>query len=198
MLTDRGVALDLSRDSPAFVRDQVSQSVWRWRWRRVEERIPALRTGKGGFGAHLQPVFRLLRAKASKQWGPREQGALRSAFANRQWTQCRLYSAGLASSRNCRLCVRFGVCDEGDTDPAHRGTLLHRIWTCPVTEAFRQKMVPTWLYAAAKRAIRSDGTMAPVDLALFTTALVASPAASWEPPPQSETFDGSTSLLMAA
>ena len=31
VLTDQGVLLDFTRDSPAFVQGQVSKSVWRWR-----------------------------------------------------------------------------------------------------------------------------------------------------------------------
>ena len=151
--------------------------------------MPGLKSKAGGFGAHMQPIFRLLQAKPSPQWGAREKGALRSAFANRQWTQCRLHSAGMASTKNCRLCVQLGYCTQDDPDPRHWGTLMHRIWTCPATESIRSKMVPAWLYAEVKRAMRLDGTMAPADLALYTRALVASPAAFLEPPPSHETFE---------
>lgn len=50
-------------------------------------------------------------------------------------------------------------------------------------------MVPAWLYTQAKQAIRADGTMAPVDLALYTRALMVSPAATLEPQPPAETFE---------
>jgi hypothetical protein len=50
-------------------------------------------------------------------------------------------------------------------------------------------MVPQWLRAAVRRALRPDGTMAPADLALYTRALVASPAASLNPVPAQETFE---------
>ena len=43
--TDNGQLVGFCRDSPAFVRDEVRAAVWRWRWRNVEEKIPALRTG---------------------------------------------------------------------------------------------------------------------------------------------------------
>lgn len=189
VLTDRGLHVDFRRDSPAFVRNQVSESVRRWRWQNVESRIPSLIRGVGGFGAHLQPIFRLLQGKQSEQWGPSQKGALRSTLSNRQWTQCRLHSAGLASTKNCWLCVQLGFCSADDPDPVHRGTMLHRIWLCPATESARKDMVPSWLYSEVKRAIRPDSTMAPSDLALYTRALVASPAASLEPPPKDDTFE---------
>jgi len=148
-----------------------------------------LRRGAGGFGAHVQPIFRLLQAKPSKQLSWRERGALRSAFTNRQWPQCRLHSAGLVSTRNCRLCVQLGFCGADDPDPVHHGTLLHRIWLCPATESVRREMVPSWLLARVQRAVRQDFTMSPADLAMYTRALVASPAASLEPPPAAETFE---------
>ena len=189
LLTDNGLRIDLTRDSPAFVRRQVSDSVRRWRWRSVERRIPSLRRGAGGFGAYLQPIFRLLQAKPSEHWGRREKGALRSALTNRQWTQCRLHSAGLARNKNCQLCVQLGYCAEDDADPKHRGTLLHRIWLCPAMEPFRQSLVPSWLRSQVRRALQSDGSMTPADLLMYTRALVSSPAASLKPPPPTETFE---------
>ncbi len=36
LTTDRGVAIDLQRDSPAFVTAEVRKAVWRWRWRRAK------------------------------------------------------------------------------------------------------------------------------------------------------------------
>ena len=113
--TDCGTTLDLCRDSPAHVRSEVKAAVWRWRWRKVEEKIPALHSGQGGHGAHLHPIFRLLQSRPSVNWGPQEQGALRSVVANRQWPQARLYSAGKVASRNCRLCVGLGFCNEEET-----------------------------------------------------------------------------------
>ena len=70
--SDRGVQLNFSRDSPAFVQHEVRKSVWRWRWRGVEERITALQTAAGGFGVHFFPLFRLLQAKPCEAWVPRE------------------------------------------------------------------------------------------------------------------------------
>ena len=50
-------------------------------------------------------------------------------------------------------------------------------------------MVPAWLCTQAKEAIRTDGNMAPVDLALYTRALAASPAAALEQQPPDESFE---------
>ena len=57
--TDRGMKIDLRRDSPAFVRDLVVESVRRWRWRRMESRHPSLAQGGGGYGAHFLPFAKL-------------------------------------------------------------------------------------------------------------------------------------------
>ena len=186
--TDKGVALDFTRDSPAYIQTEVRKSVWRWRWRRLEERIPSLRAGDGGWGAHIQPIFRLLNMRPRDGWGPREQGALRSAVCNRQWPQSRLHQAGKVASPNCRLCVNSGICDANSSDWRHRGTLLHRIWLCPVLEEARRNMVPEWLLDEVKKAIRPDGSMAPDKLALYTRALMRSPEASVSPAPSEETF----------
>ena len=48
----------------------------------------------------------VLKVRPSDKRSPHEQGALRSAIASKQWTQCRLHSAGLASSQSCLLCVQ--------------------------------------------------------------------------------------------
>ena len=94
---------------------------------RLESKHPCLSSGDGGYGLFNQPVFRLLKSKPSPDWGPKEQGALRSAVADRQWPQAWLKSAGMVSSPNCQLCVRMGLCDANDNDPIYKGTLLHRL-----------------------------------------------------------------------
>ena len=55
--TDRGTLLDFTRDSPAMIRREVCEAVRRWRWRRIEKRLPALIQGDGGYGLHIQPLF---------------------------------------------------------------------------------------------------------------------------------------------
>ena len=189
LVTDRGALLDMRRDSPTFVTSEVRNAVWRWRWRRLEDKHKCLVQGDGGYGPFIQPILRLLRLKPMAEWGAKQQGALRSAVADRQWPQARLHRAGLVASRNCQLCVRFGYCDPDSTDRRHAGTLLHRLWTCPVLEAERRKRVPDWLYVDAKRAIRPDGIMAPADLLLYTQALAVSPATLLRPAPTDESFE---------
>ena len=140
--TDLGQVIDFTRDSPAMAQRFVQQSVWRWRWRRVEARHPHLVQGAGGHGLFVQPLYKLFGGRDVDGWRAAEKGALRSAFANRQWPQARLHQAGLAHTANCRLCVRAGLCDPFDTDPRFTGHLVHRILTCPVTAHYRRKMAP--------------------------------------------------------
>ena len=82
--TDWGQHVDFTRDSPAMAQRFVQQSVWRWRWRRVERQHPHVVRGSGGHGLFVQPIFKLLSGKDGENWGPTEKGALRSAFANWQ------------------------------------------------------------------------------------------------------------------
>ena len=134
LIADNGLAIDLLCDSPAFVTAEVRRAVWRWRWRRLESKHPCLSAGDGGYGPFIQPIFRLLSSKPHPEWGSKEQAALRSTVADRQWPQARLKSAGMVTSPNCQLCVKLGFCSADDNDPRYRGTLLNRIWTCPVLE----------------------------------------------------------------
>ena len=76
----------------------------------------------------------------------------------------------MVASPNCLLCVRFGHCDPTDPDPKHKGTLLHHMWSCPVLEPERRRLVPPWLLAEVRQAFRADGTMASADLLLSSTA----------------------------
>ena len=58
---------------------------------------------------------------------------LRSLAVGTQWPQARLHQAGLAPSGlpHCRLCIWA----DGQ---GGKGTLPHRAWNCPATEAQRQ------------------------------------------------------------
>ena len=191
VVTDLGQYLDLTRDPPAMTLRFVQQAVWRWRWRRVERQHPHLVRGSGGHGLFVQPIFKLLGGKVGEHWGPSEMGALRSAFANRQWPQARLYRAGLASSPNCRLCVRAGLCDPMDDDPRFTGHLAHRILTCPATAPFRRRMAPAWIQAMVREHTDSDGglSLSSDDLDLLTRAIAPSPASAIDPPPRQESFE---------
>ena len=51
--TDGGMDLDLHRDSPAFVKQHVSQSVIRWRSTRIAEQFPSMRCERRNMGPHL-------------------------------------------------------------------------------------------------------------------------------------------------
>jgi hypothetical protein len=158
--TDIGCVIDFSRDSPAFVIKLVQESVRRWRWRRVEDKHPSLRQGRGGYGAHVLPILQLLNSRRVRDdWTPAAKGGLVSTATNRQWTQARLYQANLTTSLNCRLCVAMGLCDPCDPDPKHKGTLVHRYWICPVLHPYRLKSVPAMVIEAARKEIAVDGTM---------------------------------------
>ena len=68
--TDSGQNIDLCRDSPAFVREEVVMSVKRWRSRRIEGRMPFLKQKEGGYGIHIMPIHKLLNGPSSEDWGP--------------------------------------------------------------------------------------------------------------------------------
>ena len=87
----------------------------------------------------MQPIFvSLMNSRAAEDdWGPKQQGALRSVVANRQWPRSRLFRIGRAAYPNCQLCVALE-----DRRPKWRGTLTHRHWTCPVTKPHRDSLVP--------------------------------------------------------
>eukprot|EP00973_Karenia_brevis_P055668 7741821-Karenia_brevis.AAC.1 len=70
----------------------IQQSVWRWRWRRLEDRHSHIRQGQGGHGLFIQPLFRLINGPDDEEWGPVQRGALRSAVANRQYPQTVSYT----------------------------------------------------------------------------------------------------------
>jgi hypothetical protein len=189
--TDLEQDLDFSRDPPAMVQRLVRQSVWRWRWRRVETQLPCLVQGLGGHGAFVQPLFKLFNCSDRADWGAREKGALRSAFSNRQWPQARLYQAGFVTSPNCRLCILAGVCDESTTDPRFTGHLVHRILTCPATTRYRNSTAPRWILDMVRERANTDGTLAlsPAERDLLTRGIAQTPAPRVDPPPVDEVFE---------
>ncbi len=188
--TDDGLMLDLTRDSPALVRKAAGQAVRRWRWRRVELKHPHLVQGSGGFGAFLSPIYRLLNGRDTVGWGSEEKGALRSVLADRQWPQARLFQARLASSFNCELCVRAGLCDPLEPDPRFTGHLVHRILTCPATQEFRAANAPKWILETVAEATLDDGSVAldPADRLLLTRALLKSPEPAVDRPAAEDSF----------
>jgi len=188
--SDLGQRVDFTRDPPAMVMRFVQQSVWRWRWRRVEARHPHLIQGLGGHGAFVQPIFKLLNDRGSEAWGAAEKGALRSAFTNRQWPQARLRQAGLTDTANCKLCVLAGLCDPLDPDPRFTGHLAHRILTCPATAHFRHSMAPQWIQELVRRHTSSEGalTLSMSQLDLLTRGIAQSLAPLLDPPPAQDSF----------
>ena len=190
IVTREKVELDLCRDSPAMVKYHTKRAVWQWRWGRLESKLPSLKQGEGGHGLHVQPLFSLLKSKrASENWDRQQRGALISSVINRQWTQARLFSAGMADNMACRLCVAKGLCSPDSQDPRFRGTAVHRLFTCGATKEYRCKHCPPKLLEEALREIKADGTMAPAANLLYTRALMASLVPSLPPVPPEPTFN---------
>ena len=96
----------------------------------------------------MAPIWKLLRSKKSDDtWNTGHRAALRSAFANRQWTQARCYTAKFVGHNRCLLCLDDVVkerlphltADErakveptgDDIARAPVGNLFHRIAVCP-------------------------------------------------------------------
>ena len=195
VVDDRGNSIRFDRDSPAFVRSLVEQSVRRWRWRRVERKHPTLAQGDGGYGAHVLPLYKLVNFKraSSEDWNHEHVGALCSAICDRQWCQSRLVSAGLEAEANkghkaCRLCVAAGLCESDSIDPKFVGTLVHRYWVCPVLEPARCVRVPAYLRRKVNALLRRDSTLPPEQVLLYTRALHKSIEPSIAQPPREETF----------
>ena len=53
MCNDLGVSVNLRESSPAYVKGVVTESVVRWRWRRVEKKFPSLSSQKKGLALVL-------------------------------------------------------------------------------------------------------------------------------------------------
>jgi len=179
----REVALDL--DSPAIVRQWVCDSVRRWRWRTIADRLPSLHGDGRGCGALMHPVWKLLSYRSNAaDWGPAERAGLRSTILNRQWPQARLHQAGLADDPGCRLCSTH--LPTGSDIPA--GTLGHRIYGCQILKPHRDRLASirvTSSVAAQSRALGcspGDG----VDSASWLRALFPMP--NVPPRPAEDTF----------
>eukprot|EP00973_Karenia_brevis_P094681 12423653-Karenia_brevis.AAC.1 len=137
LVTDDGMKIDLRIDSPEFIKGLLTQSVERWRWRRVERQFPVLCSDGHGRGAWWKPVAHVLRQPDREGWGPAEKGALKSAIMGRQWPQQRLFKAGLATDSSCQLCY-------GMSEGSCCGTLCHRV-ECPALRDFVSKTIPEWV-----------------------------------------------------
>ena len=140
VITDQGLTLDLLGDPPAVVRKEVFAAVRRWRWRAVAACHPHLDEVGDSGSACLKPIQRILSPAARTElWTAAHQAALRSAIVNTQWTQARLFAAGLADVAECQLCAATATADPLSSPAAvnaaaARGTPTHRCFYCPVTE----------------------------------------------------------------
>ena len=109
--------------------------------------------------------------KTSASWTHEHAGAFRSAVTNSHWTQIRLCRANLAQDRCCQLCVAYGLVESGSNDPKYLGTLMHRYWTCPVLQPFRELHCPGWLRAMVNAELNSGVALTSDRLLLYTRAL---------------------------
>ena len=157
---DNGVGFNFTVDSPAFVKRAICQSVRRWRWRAIGIRVEGTDPDGCGDGSFLLPVYRLLDPRYHRDdasWGPAQRAGLHSAMADRQWTQDRLHAANLAPSPECQLCLASSAWDAERgcrmcRHPIARGTKGHRLWECPVTEPWRNRVAPPVLLQRRQRA----------------------------------------------
>ena len=137
----------------------------------------------------------------NSEWGPRERAGLRSACTNRQWPQARLFSAGLAENPGCQLCERvratrsaalatsaptaasiasaaiasstFAPTAASADETIPRGTLMHRIWECAVTNLYRRRLVSPLLHRAYQRACAAGAA----EVAVWCRGLMPAPQA---------------------
>lgn len=99
--------LHLRVDLPAEAIQQCRAAVKWWRWRNIARTVPQLKLGDYDHAAATQPVRRLIRSKQNDdEWNGKLKGAPCSALANRQWTQQRLSTAGLANHDRCLACLQ--------------------------------------------------------------------------------------------
>ena len=151
--TDLGRRINLRLLSPALVQSLVREAVQRWRW--------SLGNPGGLAGAWVAPIRSVLARKDSATWNHAHKGALKSALANRQWTQQRLHKAGLSDSNLCQLCVG---CEDGDL-----GTHLHRFF-CPTTKQQVRSLTPSWI---RDRLNTFNGSLSPVEHCALVRGMVA-------------------------
>ena len=183
LTTDTGYEINLRVDSPEFVKKQVGEAVWRWRWRRIQSSNPAWASTDVAYaGAFMRPIFRLLDPKTRhEKWGPHERAGLRSLVSGRQWPQVRLVAAGYAESRACNFCLQDA---DGRLEGAH-GTLEHRYWSiCPTIQNTLTQWVPHELVRDARAQLQ---TASPNSL-MWNRGLVPIKAEAIPSRPVEETF----------
>ena len=152
-VTDQGRVLDLRADPPVVVRKEVQAAVGRWRLKTIVQRFPHLDQNNSAHPAQpalvgvlqsasaiaVAPIRKLLSvASRTKQWTAAHQAALWSAVVGTQWSQCRLFTAGMGDRPDCQLCAAASIAHP-DANPSSiaaeppRGTLWHRLTTCRPT-----------------------------------------------------------------
>ena len=163
LVTDEGVTLHLRIDPPIVIIKKVVEAVKRWRWRRVELVMPQLGRNGSGRGALIEPIQQLLSTKKKDaNWLPVHKGALRSAWAGRQFPQVRVMKCGWSLHNKCIFCLhdivekeagqsgeaeKRGVRDpvvatEAQIAEAPTGDLLHRAWSCHRHDPKRKELAP--------------------------------------------------------
>ena len=84
----------------------MNESVRRWRWRNVAEKNASM----PDIGANWGPIAKLLESKRCDcEWNPMLRGYLKSALANRQFTQNRCHKAGWTSHGKCIFCLWMAI-----------------------------------------------------------------------------------------
>ena len=92
-VTDIGQPVDLSQDSPQFVKLKARQSVRRWREDNISKLLPGVLPGRTGLITRgINCAVKQPKAKdpLAPYWAPGCSSALRSAVSNGQWPQVRL------------------------------------------------------------------------------------------------------------
>ena len=169
-ISDLGRPINLELLSPAVVQSLVCEAVQRWRWKQVAVKLPALDNPGGQAGAWIAPIRSVLARKDSATWNHAHKGALKSAMANRQWTQQRLHRAGLSDSNLCQLCAG---CEHGD----QVGTHLHRFF-CPVTQHQVRNLAPSWIRDMLDN---FSGSLSPVEHCALVRGMIAPPVVPTRP-----------------
>ena len=176
-ISDLGMPINLELLSPALVQSLVCEAVQRWRWKQVAVKLPALENPGGHAGAWIAPIRNVLARKDNDTWNHAHKGALKSAMANRQWTQQRLHKAGLSDSNLCQLCAG---CEHGD----QVGTHLHRFF-CPVTQHQVRKLAPSWIRDMLDN---FNGSLSPIEHCALVRGMIAPPVVPTRPDSDFGTF----------
>ena len=142
LVDDVGRKLDLGKLPPAAVARCVRQGVHRWSDRQALVQGP---WRSSLFWSALDPLWN---AKVTDLWGQHERRALRSSMCGTSWPQERLQRHGFANDSACLLCL------------AGKGTIWHRRFGCPATEAFRRQAISARLGKCASVVAQEGDEMA--------------------------------------